>query len=103
MCGIFGCISNKELDLNNGLNSIRHRGPDNTGRLKTKLNNTNITFGHNRLSILDLSSAGNQPMSTADECITIIFNGEIYNFRNLRRQHLQDKIFNLFCNSTLFP
>jgi asparagine synthase (glutamine-hydrolysing) len=61
---------------------IRHRGPDDSGEYVSGP----IGFGFRRLSILDLTPSGHQPMSTPDGRFTIVFNGEIYNYRELRRE-----------------
>tara|TARA_Y100001970_G_scaffold294294_1_gene449959 strand:+ start:29374 stop:31338 length:1965 start_codon:yes stop_codon:yes gene_type:complete len=89
MCGIVGFI-NKEYKLNSNKNNIvtmtkklSHRGPD---YYNTWHDNKNcIYFGHTRLSILDLSSNGNQPMLSYDNNLVIIFNGEIYNHLEIRK------------------
>lgn len=60
--------------------SIAHRGPDGAGFFESE----SVAFGFRRLAILDLSEAGNQPMSTSDGDLTIVFNGEIYNYLELR-------------------
>ncbi len=65
------------------LDPMVHRGPDDRG--VEVLADGALVFGHLRLSILDLSPLGHQPMSTADSQICIVFNGEIYNFREIRR------------------
>jgi asparagine synthase (glutamine-hydrolysing) len=80
MCGILGsfnCIIN-----NKAINSIRHRGPDSQDVYQYK----NLSLGHVRLSIVDLSSAGSQPMHSENERFTLIFNGEIYNHLDLRKR-----------------
>lgn len=64
--------------------AIAHRGPDDRGQWHDPDNYCHL--GHTRLSILDLSSAGHQPMATPDGRYVISYNGEVYNFRNLRRQ-----------------
>jgi len=61
---------------------IHHRGPDQGGLYTDE----QISLGHRRLSIIDLSKAGNQPMSNEDGSVVLIFNGEIYNFKELRRE-----------------
>ncbi|MGI0483746.1 asparagine synthase (glutamine-hydrolyzing), partial [Geminocystis sp. CENA526] len=88
MCGIGGILTSSafrdSLDtlIHKVRSSLTHRGPDDQG---TYINPTkNVAFAHTRLSILDLSSAGHQPMSTEDERYWITFNGEIYNFQEIR-------------------
>lgn len=66
--------------------TLAHRGPDDEGVAVTGP----AGLGHTRLSILDLSAAGHQPMASADGAVTLVFNGEIYNFRALRRE-LEDE------------
>ncbi|MDO8499685.1 MAG: asparagine synthase (glutamine-hydrolyzing) [bacterium] len=82
MCGINGFnFSDEKLILEmNRLTS--HRGPDETGFWLGK----NISFGHNRLAIIDLSERGHQPMWDEQKSVAIIFNGEIYNFKELRAE-----------------
>ena len=84
MCGIFGVINqNIERGLaENCLNRIIHRGPDG-GNLWQE---DKITLGHRRLSILDLSDNGSQPMAYADGRYMLVFNGEIYNFLEIRNK-----------------
>lgn len=72
--------------LQNMTSVLAHRGPDDEGFYFDK----NVGLGHRRLSILDLTSAGKQPMVSADRRYAIVFNGEIYNFRDLHRQYLAD-------------
>lgn len=126
MCGICGYYSFKKeisskniLDMNN---AIRHRGPDDEGfwisdsfygksfsgndstqKIKETfpvLNETSskIALGFRRLSILDLSEKGHQPMLSDDEKITITFNGEIYNFKKIRKE-LEDLNYEFESNS----
>ncbi|MGZ4777961.1 MAG: asparagine synthase (glutamine-hydrolyzing) [Thermoanaerobaculia bacterium] len=93
MCGIFGFIGKRSvaesLDLQGAIASLRHRGPDGEG---TFLGPSRVeagiacAFAHTRLAIIDLSAAGRQPMTTADGRYTLIFNGEVYNFRALRAE-----------------
>ena len=93
MCGVNGIlarhgISNEEAQrLISRMNAkVVHRGPDDTGFWTDPTNR--VAFGHQRLSILDLSSAGHQPMITPSGT-AIVFNGEIYNFRELK-SHVPD-------------
>jgi asparagine synthase (glutamine-hydrolysing) len=90
MCGIFGLIDKKkpvqETIIQKACNIISHRGPDDTGYFVSG----SIGFGHRRLSILDLSPGGHQPMSSRDGKFRIIFNGEIYNHLDLRKEFLAD-------------
>ncbi len=83
MCGILGYKGevNDEVFLK-CLNTMIHRGPDGFGVKK----NNGITLGHRRLAILDLSEKGTQPMSYANERYWITFNGEIYNFIEIRKE-----------------
>ena len=88
MCGIVGIVSTKPITerawIEDGREAIRHRGPNDKGLWWSA--NGQVGFGHRRLSILDLSERGHQPMHSPDEKISIIFNGEIYNFQQLRHQ-----------------
>ncbi len=84
MCGILGSI-NKIFD-ESVLDLIRWRGPDDAGIEKFGFGDDVVTLGHRRLSIVDLSSSGHQPMSTPDNKFSIIFNGEIYNHLELRKK-----------------
>ena len=80
MCGIVGFAGNNHLVAQRMLQSIHHRGPDDSGLFA----NEQVTLGHVRLSILDLSSAGHQPMHYKN--LTIVFNGEIYNFQEIKKE-----------------
>lgn len=82
MCGIVGFCSNKfyKENLKLMLTSISHRGPDDEGIY----NHKNVWLGHRRLSILDLSSLGHQPMISRDERYIITYNGEVYNFKKIK-------------------
>ena len=100
MCGITGLISqDPEARIGAMLKAVEHRGRDdegvwvsesidfggqrpplNTGRERR------VAFGHRRLSIIDTSAAGHQPMISADGRLVVILNGEIYNYRDLREQ-----------------
>src|SRR3989344_546902 len=81
MCGIIGFNWKDPELLRKGLNKMKHRGPDDSGKFFDR----NISLGHNRLSIIDVSRAGRQPMSNEDKTIQIVFNGEIYNFEELKK------------------
>lgn len=92
MCGINGLISSNsdsEKQLYNSIdlmnNSIVHRGPDDDGVFVHNGKEYAITMGMRRLSIIDLST-GKQPIYSADKEIVIVFNGEIYNYRELRKE-----------------
>jgi asparagine synthase (glutamine-hydrolysing) len=63
-------------------NTIKHRGPDDSGVQVLP----HVGFGHTRLSIIDLTSAGHQPMQSEDGRYTLVYNGEVYNFQELRRE-----------------
>ncbi len=91
MCGIAGMAGTAdEFLLGEMLSRIRHRGPDDTGIYATARNHPGerVAIGNNRLSILDLSSAGHQPMANEDKSIWVAYNGEIYNFADLRQELL---------------
>jgi asparagine synthase (glutamine-hydrolysing) len=92
MCGIAGYISLNnnftQQQLKDAAAVIHHRGPDADGFYFSPDNK--IGFAHRRLSILDLSNAANQPMFSADGRYCIVFNGEVYNFSELKQQ-LKDK------------
>ena len=87
MCGITGIWANdgtKEQlreDVARAVASLNHRGPDDHG---IWVNDSGVALGHARLSILDLSPLGHQPMLSADGRHAIVFNGEIYNFAEIR-------------------
>lgn len=93
MCGIFGttlryerCVIEKKLELMN------FRGPNYTGIVSILTpSNDVLTLGHVRLSIIDLDSRSNQPFQYNDD-ISIVFNGEIYNYQELKKQYLGDVV-----------
>ena len=89
MCGIFGVVSRNEISdlaVDSVQSLLEHRGPDGRGLYKQKLNNTNVLLGHQRLSIIDLSENGHQPQTSADDRFIISFNGEIYNYIEIRHE-----------------
>jgi len=88
MCGIAGIIKltgelrdSDTLALQNALLAQKHRGPD----ARSFWSDSKIALGHNRLSIIDLSTAANQPFDRPDLGLKIIFNGEIYNYQNIKK------------------
>ena len=82
MCGICGFYGFEDKTVLKGMvKSIAHRGPDDTGVYTDK----DISLGHARLSIIDLSKRGRQPMSNEDGTIWIVYNGETYNFMDLKK------------------
>ncbi|MDD5089784.1 MAG: asparagine synthase (glutamine-hydrolyzing) [Candidatus Wallbacteria bacterium] len=86
MCGIAGLYSDTRTDLEirggKMLSVLTHRGPDSGGTARKK----SWWFGHRRLSIIDLSDEAGQPMQTADGRFLLVYNGEIYNFMELRAE-----------------
>ena len=83
MCGIFGAVRTNGFlpeELIREAHEIqRHRGPDAEGTWVGRVGVHAVTLGHQRLSILDLSDAGNQPMISRDQSSVLIYNGEVYN------------------------
>ncbi len=92
MCGIAGILTTRpDLDLEPALtrmrSALRHRGPDDEGCARVALpGGARLGLAHTRLSILDLSAAGRQPMEDPASGSWVVLNGEIYNYRELRRQ-----------------
>lgn len=88
MCGISGFIDykkNSSIDLLKEMNaSLHHRGPDDNGCKLFSSQNAQVGISHTRLSIIDLSSTGSQPMQY--ESLWIVFNGEVYNFKEIREE-----------------
>ena len=94
MCGICGFNwENKDL-VRDMAHVISHRGPDQEGYFV----DNNISLGHKRLSIIDLSIKGKQPMFNEDGTICVVFNGEIYNFKGIQKD-LEEKGHKFFSNS----
>src|SRR5262245_27397064 len=88
MCGIVGHVSitrpcSREL-LVQMRDSLRHRGPDDAGEWWAE--NGLVALGHRRLAIIDLSPAGRQPMADSSGRLQVVFNGEIYNYQEVRRE-----------------
>ena len=92
MCGIAGFWRNTSDQSTDWLeeiastmaNTLVHRGPDDCGTWVDQ--EVGVAFGHRRLSIIDISDAGHQPMVSANGRYVIIYNGEVYNFKELRQQ-----------------
>lgn len=91
MCGILGTINVQIEEA--VLSLIKHRGPDDFGINSFSVNNQTIHFGQRRLSIIDLSPAGHQPMVSNCGNYAIIFNGEIYNHLDLRAKLPKDIVY----------
>ena len=89
MCGIFGFAGRElpdETALRSALDTLTHRGPDQSGVYADTETGLKFWLGHRRLSILDLSEAGRQPFVTPDRKVAAAVNGEIYNCRELRSE-----------------
>ena len=88
MCGICGFYSKNSLNFNNTIlnmnSAISHRGPDSSGFWQD--NDSGIVLGHQRLSIIDLSKAANQPMMSSSGRFVLTYNGEIYNYLEIREE-----------------
>ena len=87
MCGIAGVLNRDgapvaDCVLRRMTDAVAHRGPDGDGYYVDGA----VGLGHRRLAIIDLSAAGHQPMVSADEQVVLSYNGEVYNFRELRRE-----------------
>ena len=85
MCGYTGFtnfIDNSNVIIENMMDRIKHRGPDAEG----KYIDSDIALGHRRLSIIDVSSQGDQPLYNEDGSMVLLFNGEIYNFMDIRKK-----------------
>lgn len=95
MCGYLGAVDfNNNIEriyplLQKGLRNISHRGPDGSKEFTDR----NIYLGHNRLSIIDLSSKGDQPIKSVNSNAYLIFNGEIYNYKELKKQFTDIKFY----------
>ncbi|WP_062351252.1 asparagine synthase (glutamine-hydrolyzing) [Bacillus kwashiorkori] len=89
MCGFVGFansnVTNKEQIIQAMMEAIRHRGPDSGDYFTDK----QVTFGFRRLSIIDLTDEASQPMYNEDKSIVLVFNGEIYNFQEIRQQLIE--------------
>lgn len=83
MCGIFGVVGelNNLSSYHTALGKLNHRGPDN---IQSWTNDESVWFGHTRLAILDLDSRSNQPMVSKNTNCVLTYNGEIYNYKELK-------------------
>ena len=91
MCGIAGILTTDHAmaapdAVERMVHHLRHRGPDGCGIEMSTTGATCVALGHTRLAIIDLSDAGRQPMRSSDGTHVVTFNGEIYNFREIRAQ-----------------
>jgi len=91
MCGICG-FTTKKLNMNQShkiiqsmTNKLEHRGPDDKGHDILEYTDTLVGLGHTRLSIIDLTKAGHQPMFDKSRNLAISFNGEIYNYKEIKK------------------
>ncbi|MBC7419426.1 MAG: asparagine synthase (glutamine-hydrolyzing) [Bdellovibrio sp.] len=80
MCGIVGAVGGNVENVKRSLEIIKRRGPDATSISEFP----GVVFGHNRLSIIDLAECANQPMLSENERYVIVFNGEIYNYQEIK-------------------
>ena len=90
MCGITGLLTNRQTEhlpsIQNAITLLKHRGPDDSGIESFCIDNQRLTLGHTRLAIIDLSEKGHQPMTSADSRYTVTFNGEIFNYIEIREE-----------------
>jgi asparagine synthase (glutamine-hydrolysing) len=85
MCGILGLVSKQPVDrdaFSHALDALAPRGPDQHGTLF----DGPVALGHRRLSVIDLTAAGRQPMLNEDGKVAIVYNGEVYNYKDIRKQ-----------------
>ncbi len=97
MCGICGYISKRKIEdriLEEMRDTMIHRGPNDAGiwQSQTGESSSYIGLAKRRLSIFDLSELGHQPMKSVDGNLVIVFNGEIYNFKELRSELEKDGV-----------
>ena len=103
MCGICGIMRTgsgagheKETLIRAMTNSMAHRGPDDSGIWQDQ----RVSLGHRRLSVIDLSEAGHQPMANEDGTVIIAYNGEVYNFRELKAKYRLEERGHRFISQT---
>lgn len=104
MCGICGVVSRNDISLNvlSKMNDmLKHRGPDDHGEeVYMTSDGWTVAFAQRRLSILDLSTKGHQPMHSRNGRITVVFNGEIYNFKKIKEE-VDDYIYETQCDTEI--
>lgn len=102
MCGICGFYSSRNESLENLIemgNELKHRGPDDSGEEIYQISSKYLVgFAHRRLAVMDLSKAGHQPMHSENKRISVVFNGEIYNYKILKKE-LSDYPFKSNCDT----
>ena len=91
LCGFVGkysppATSPSDPVLKSAMSSIAHRGPDSSGSTREVTTNGTLVLGFNRLAIIDLSDSASQPFQSTDGRFTLAFNGEIYNYLELRKE-----------------
>lgn len=94
MCGILGFFRSSSdphvmTRMSTAMRMLQHRGPDDSGLTQITGGRGVAWLGHTRLSVMDLSAAGHQPMQSADGRYALVFNGEIYNYRELRAKLIE--------------
>lgn len=90
MCGFLGFVSKESYDscFSNSLDIMKHRGPDKQLTTIEKIEDFYVGLGHARLSIIDLSVAASQPFDSSCGRYSLIYNGEIYNYKELKEELL---------------
>ena len=86
MCGFVGFYSDYLYDLEKSLVGLKHRGPDNANSLIMSYDEKNIGLGHVRLAIIDIDEKANQPFLSRDNRYILVYNGEIYNYLELKSE-----------------
>lgn len=91
MCGILGCIVDEVTPdlrqrIRSAVSALEHRGPDGYGKEELALDEQQLIFCHLRLAIIDLTQGGHQPKYSSNDALLITFNGEIYNYKELRQE-----------------
>ena len=84
MCGIYGAIGKNYKDLGEFFSGqLHHRGPDDNSSYYE--DDCNLFLGHTRLSVIDLSNDSYQPMESDSQDLVLVFNGEIYNYKDFKK------------------